>query len=163
MSDIIHKILIYIDGTEPAVLAAHYAVCLAKMLHAELSALFVVNTKALGTLVKSRIFLEDEETEYHNDLNADADRYLNHIKTIGQAKGIDITLINESGSVSGEIKRCVKENNIDLLIIGELSKIRSRRDQFYDETERAMRSVPCSVLIVKDEDRIWDLYDHLLC
>ena len=162
MSDIIRNILVYIDGTEHSVVAAHYAVCLAKTLHTELSALFVVNTQALGTLVKSRIFLQDEEEEYRRDLNADAERYLKHVHTIGQAKGIDINLINKSGSVSGEIKNCVKENDIDLLIIGELSRIKSRRDQFYDETERAMRSVNCSVLMVKDEDRVWDIYDKLL-
>ena len=161
MSDIIRKILVYVDGTEHAVLAAHYAVCLSKTLNAELSALFVVNTQALGTLVRSRIFLEDEEMEYRNELNADADRYLHHVKAIGQEKGLDITLMSESGSVSGEIKKCVKENDIDLLVIGELSRIQSRRDQFYDETERAMRSVPCPVLIVKDEDRVWEMYDCL--
>jgi nucleotide-binding universal stress UspA family protein len=55
----------------------------------------------------------------------------------------------------------VKDDEIDLLIIGELSHIRSRRDEFYDETERAMREVPCSVLIVKDEDRVWELFDSL--
>ncbi|RPH99356.1 MAG: universal stress protein, partial [Calditrichaeota bacterium] len=137
-------------------------VCLTKILDAELSALFVVNTQALGTLVRSRIFLEDEEMEYRNDLNTDAERYLNHVKTIGQLKGLNINLIRESGSVCSEIKRCVKEKNIDLLIIGELSRIQSRRDQFYDETERAMRSVPCSVLIVKNEEWVWDMYNRLL-
>ena len=162
MSDIIRNILVYIDGAEHTVLAAHYAVCLAKTLHAELSALFVVNTQALGTLVKSRIFLEDEEMEYRNDLQADAERYLHHVEKIAQAKGVSIKLVNVSGSVSGEIKKYVKEHNIDLLVIGELSRIQSRRDQFYDETERAMRSVPCSVLMVKDEDRVWEMYDHLL-
>ncbi|MBN1464744.1 universal stress protein [candidate division KSB1 bacterium] len=162
MSDIIRRILVYVDETEHAVLAAHYAVCLAKTLDAELSALFVVNTQALGTLLKSRIFLEDEEMEYRTDLSADAERYLNHVKTIGQTKGVEIALINTSGSVSNEIKKCVKERDIDLLIIGELSRIQSRRDQFYDETERAMRSVPCSVLMVKDEEHVWKIYDRLL-
>jgi len=162
MSDIIRSILVYIDGTEQSVVAAHYAVCLAKTLNTELSALFVVNTQALGTLVKSRIFLQDEEAEYRRDLNADAERYLKHVQTIGQAKGVDIKLLNKSGSVSGEIKKCVKENDIDLLIIGELSRIKSRRDQFYDETERAMRSVSCSVLMVKDDERVWSMYDNLL-
>ncbi len=162
MSDITRNILVYIDGTENTVLAAHYAVCLAKTLHAEITALFVVNTKALNTLVKSRIFLEDEEMEYRNDLRADADHYLNHVHKIGQAKSIDIKLVNESGSVSTVIKNYIKEHNIDLLVIGELSKIQSRRDQFYDETERVMRSAPCSVLMVKDEDRVYEIYDRLL-
>jgi hypothetical protein len=42
-----------------------------------------------------------------------------------------------------------------------LSRIRSRRDEFYDETERAMRTVACSVLIVKDEDRVWEMFEAL--
>lgn len=162
MSDVIRNILVYIDGTENTVLAAQYAVCMAKTLHAELTALFVVNTQALNTLVKSRIFLQDEEMEYLGDLKADAEHYLHHVQRIAQAKGIDIKLVNESGSVSSVIKNYVKEHKIDLLVIGELSRIQSRRDQFYDETERAMRSVPCSVLIVKDEDRVWEMYDCLL-
>ena len=161
MSEIVRRILVYIDETEHAMVAAHYAVCLAKTLGAHLSALFVVNTQALGALVKSRIFLEDEEMEYRTDLRADAERYLRHVHSIGKAKNVPIDLINISGSVSVEIKKCIKEKNIDLLIIGELSKIQSRRDQFYDETERAMRSVPCSVLIVKDGDRVYPIYDHL--
>ena len=66
-----------------------------------------------------------------------------------------------SGSVQQEIRKYVQENEIDLLVIGELSRVRSRRDEFYNEAERAMRSVSCSVLIVKDEDRVWELYDTL--
>jgi len=52
-------------------------------------------------------------------------------------------------------------DEVDLLVIGELSRIRSRRDEFYDEAERAMRNVGCSVLIVKDEDKVWEMYQSL--
>ena len=51
---------------------------------------------------------------------------------------------------------------MDLLVIGELARVRSRREGFYDESERAMRTVPCSVLIVKDEDHVADMYDELV-
>ena len=52
-------------------------------------------------------------------------------------------------------------SDVDLLVVGELSRIRSRRDEFYDEAERAMRNVSCSVLIVKDEDKVWEMYQSL--
>jgi hypothetical protein len=39
--------------------------------------------------------------------------------------------------------------------------VRSRRDELYDEADRAMRSVTCSVLVVKDEERVLQLYDSL--
>jgi len=61
-----------------------------------------------------------------------------------------------------EIKSVVTEQEIDLLIIGELSHIRSRRDEFFNEAERAMRFSPCSVLIVKDEEKVWNMFDQLV-
>ena len=65
------------------------------------------------------------------------------------------------GSVHQEVVKVVKEEGVDLLVIGELSRIRSRRDEFYDENERAMRAVPCSVLIVKDEDNVWEHFNAI--
>ena len=66
------------------------------------------------------------------------------------------------GSVHKEIVEAVESEGIDLLVVGELARIRSRRDEFYDESERAIRTVSCSVLIVKDEDRVWEIYESLV-
>ncbi len=76
-------------------------------------------------------------------------------------KGVSIVKKLRKGSVNKEIVNAVNEDEVDLLVIGELSRIRSRRDEFYDESERAMRAVTCSVLIVKDEDRVWEMYESL--
>jgi len=158
----IRRILIYVDGTEEAITAAQYAVCLAKSTGADLHALYVINTRALNDLVKARIFLDSEEEEYHHDLESDAERYLMHVDKLSSRKGVSATLEKRSGTVHQEIKKYAEEIDADLLLIGELSHVRSRRDEFYHETERAMRLVHCSVLMVKDEERVWDLYDALL-
>ncbi|MBA7648099.1 hypothetical protein ES703_55879 [subsurface metagenome] len=155
----IRKIMVYIDGTEQAITAAQYAILLSRATGAELTALYIVNTRALSDLVKAHIFLEAEQEEYQRDLDADADRYLNHVRTLARQKGLAIETISASGTVHQEIKNKVIENEIDLLVLGELSHIRSRRDELYNEAERSMRSVPCSVLIVKDEDRVWELFE----
>jgi nucleotide-binding universal stress UspA family protein len=151
-----------VDGTEEAITAAQYAVCLAKSTGADLHALYVINTRALNDLVKARIFLDSEEEEYHHDLESDAERYLMHVDKLSSRKGVSATLEKRSGTVHQEIKKYAEEIDADLLLIGELSHVRSRRDEFYHETERAMRLVHCSVLMVKDEERVWDLYDALL-
>ena len=161
MNGPIKKILVYVDGTESSITAAQYAVVLSRATGAELAALYVVNTRALEDLLKARIFIEAEEQEYKRDLEADASRYLNHVRSLARKKGQAVEAVSVSGAVQQEIKRYVQENEIDLLVIGELSHVRSRRDEFYNEAERAMRSVSCSVLIVKDEDRVWELYDTL--
>lgn len=156
------RILVYIDGTEQSITAAQYAICLASFCRAELFALYVVNTKAMEDLLKARIFLKDEQMEYEHDMEADAQRYLNFVDELAIKKGVTIIKNSARGSVHTEIANAVNEGSIDLLIIGELARIRSRRDELYDETERAMRVVPCSVLIVKDEEKVQEMYQSLV-
>jgi len=161
MSRPIRKIMVYIDGSEQSITAAQYAIVLAKTLGSELYALYVVDTRALAELVKSHIFLDSEQDEYRRDLEGDATRYLNHVRELARRKGVAVTTEKSSGAVNVEIKNKVTEFGIDLLVIGDIPQIRSRRDELYNETERAMRSVPFPVLIAKGEDRIWDLYEAL--
>jgi nucleotide-binding universal stress UspA family protein len=158
----IKKIMVYIDGTEQSLTAAQYAICLCRATGAELTALFIVNTRALNDLLKARIFLAEEQEEYRRDLESDADKYLNHVRTMARQKGLAIETVSTSGTVHQQIKTKVSELDIDLLVIGELSRIRSRRDELHNEAERAMRNVACSVLIVKDEDRVWEMYEQMV-
>lgn len=161
MNDPIRKILVYIDGTEQSIAAAQYALCLSRASGAQLTFFYVINTKALDELLKVRIFLKEEQIEYEHDLEEDAQRYLNHVKELARSKGISVETRSTMGNPNQEIVKLVRDEGFDLLVIGELSRIRSRRDEFFDETERAMRAVPCSVLIVKDEDRVWELFESL--
>jgi nucleotide-binding universal stress UspA family protein len=161
VSNPIKKIMVYIDGTEQSVTAAQYAICLASSSGAELVACYVVNIRAMEDLLKARIFLQDEQVEYEHDMEADSERYLNYVNDLAAKKGVSITKKQSRGSVHKEIVDIVNKEQIDLLIVGELSRIRSRRDEFYDETERAIRMVNCSVLIVKDQDKVWEMYESL--
>lgn len=162
MSNPIKKIMVYVDGTEQSVTAAQYAICLASSSGAELIAYYVINTRAVEDLLKARIFLKDEQVEYEHDMEADAERYLNYINELASKKGVSVIKKRSRGSVHKEIVDSIEADDVDLLVIGELSRIRSRRDEFFDETERAMRAVSCSVLIVKDEDRVWEMYESLV-
>jgi nucleotide-binding universal stress UspA family protein len=161
VSNPIKKIMVYIDGTEQSVTAAQYAICLAASTGARLIACYVVNIRAMEELLKARIFLRDEQVEYEHDMEADAERYLNYVNDLAAKKGLSIIKKQSRGSVHKEIVNIVNQEKIDLLIVGELSRIRSRRDEFYDETERAIRMVNCSVLIVKDQDKVWEMYESL--
>jgi nucleotide-binding universal stress UspA family protein len=154
--------MVYVDGTEQSVTAAQYAICLASFSSAELIAYYVINTRAVEDLLKARIFLKDEQVEYEHDMEADAERYLNYINELAIKKGVSVIKKRSRGNVHREIVDSVEADDVDLLVIGELSRIRSRRDEFFDETERAMRAVSCSVLIVKDEDRVWEMYESLV-
>lgn len=157
MNSPIKNILVYVDGTESSISAAMYAIALSKSTGAALTALYVINTRALNDLVKARIFLKEEEVEYHQDLELDAKRYLNHVTKLAEQKDVPIKTKSLSGTIHREIKLEVKENDYDLLVLGGISSIRSRRDEFFNETDRAMRSVSCPVLIIKDDS--WDVFE----
>ncbi len=161
MSGPIERVLVYVDGTEGSITAAQYAVCLSRATNAQLVALYVINTRALDDLVRSRIFLQAEQEEYKRDLEVDAERYLNHVIELARKKGQAIETVSKSGAPHQEIKNIIAEQRIDLLVLPELARIRSRRDALFDEVERAMRNVSCTVMIVKDEERVWELYESL--
>ncbi|MBN1309506.1 MAG: universal stress protein [Chitinispirillaceae bacterium] len=162
MRPIIERIMVYVDGSEQSVTAVEYALCLARATGASLSALYVINTRALDELVKASIFLRSEQEEYSRDIEADAQRYCNLVKDMARGKGVPVDTLCAKGSVHQEITAMIKERSIDLLVIGELSRMHSRRDELYDDTERAMRLSSCSVLIVKDGDRVSGLFDEMV-
>ena len=53
MSKPIKTMLVYIDGTEQAVTAAQYAICLASFTDADLIAQYVINTGAVQDLLRT--------------------------------------------------------------------------------------------------------------
>jgi nucleotide-binding universal stress UspA family protein len=153
--------LVYLDGSEDSVTAAMAAIALAKRLEATLTAMYVVNTRALQDLVKARIFLDIEEQEYRRDIEGDAQRYLNHVEHLGKQKGVPVIPIKASGTVHTEVRSYLEEHRIDLLVLGGISEIHSRRDELLSETDRMMRTAPCPVLVVRDNDTVWDMYESL--
>lgn len=161
MTEPFKHMLVYLDGSEDSVTAAMAAIALAKRLDASLTAMYVVNTRALQDLVKARIFLDIEEQEYRRDIEGDAQRYLNHVERMGKQKGVPVVSVKKSGTVHTEVRTFLQENHIDLLVLGGISDIHSRRDELLSETDRMMRTAPCPVLVVRDNDTVWDMFESL--
>lgn len=155
------NMLVYLDGSEDSVTAAMAAIVLAKRLGATLTAMYVVNTRALQDLVKAKIFLDVEEQEYRRDIEGDAQRYLNHVEQMATKKGVPLIPVKTSGTVHTEVKKYLQEHGIDLLVLGGISGIHSRRDELLSETDRMMRTASCPVLVVRDNDNIWEMFESL--
>lgn len=154
------NILVYIDSSESALAAAMHAVLLAKELGSRLTGLYVVDTKSVSDLVKARIFVDVERELYEADLKGDAERYLNHVRKLALRKGVDIEAVTLQGSISQEVRSYIKGNGIDLLVMGGVSEIRSRRDEMLTETDRLLRTAPCPVLLVRDDSGIWESFEE---
>ena len=123
----IGRILVSIGGNERSLLAAQYAVALARLLGAELVAVYVVDTKILAGLLKARIFVRMEEMDYARDLEEDGRRYLNHVRDLAEAKGVTVSTVLEKGEVHTIVTAKARETGADLLVMGELDTPASDR------------------------------------
>lgn len=154
-------ILVYLDGSEGSLSAAMYSIMLAKSTNANLHALYVVNTKALGDLLNAHIFIDMEKNEYLEDLVKDSERHLRHMKKLALSKDCEVTVLSVEGAPHTEVMKYIKENNIDLLLLGSINTIHSRREELVSETDRMLRTSPCPVLVVKDDEEIWDKFEEI--
>ncbi|MFH1213975.1 MAG: universal stress protein [Candidatus Neomarinimicrobiota bacterium] len=158
---LISKILLFTDGSEGSIYAAKYGIVLAKNTGAELKAIYVVNIDLLKQLERARIFVKVEELDYERDLEEDGRNYLRHITELAAHKGLRIETELLKGTVHKIAIQKVEEWDADLLIMGELEPILSRSDTFHDETELIFRKARCSVLVIKDSERIDKIYETL--
>jgi nucleotide-binding universal stress UspA family protein len=157
----IKKIMVFIEGNEASLLAAQYAVSLAKIGGGKIIAVYVVDVKTLNDLLRTRIFVRMEETDYERDLEEDGKRYLDQVQGLAEAKGVAVTTLLEKGDVHSIVVRKVKELGADILVMGELETPRSRRDCYYSEGERIFREARCPVLVVKGDEEVSALYDSM--
>ncbi len=156
------RILVYLDGSEGSMTAAMYAILLAASSKASLHAVYVVNTKALGDLVRSRILIDQEKSEFLSDLQKDAARHIRHTERLASSKDVAITTASIEGSPHKEIVSYIKNNDIDLLVLGSVNVIRSRRDELTSENDRMLRTSPCPVVVVRDsDDNIWQQFEEV--
>jgi len=155
------KIMIFVEGSQESILAAQYAVCMAKWLDCTLVAAYVVDIKTLEELTKAKIFIKMEEMDYEKSLEEDGIRYLNYVKNLAESKGVFIDTEILKGEIHTEIIRKIEQDDIDLLIMGELEEPESRRDFYYNEGERTFRHSPCPVIVVKSRDEIKWMYENL--
>lgn len=155
------KILVYLDGSEGSMDAYMYAVLLAKAVRAKLHAVYVVNTKALNDLVRSRIFLDKESSVYLEDLRKDASRHIRHAERVARSKGLTVTTSTLEGSPHKAVQDYIKENGIGLLVLGQADEIRSRRDELTSESDRMLRTVSCPVLMVRGQDELWSDFEEI--
>ena len=161
MPSAIKKIMVTIAGADISIVTAKHGISVAKMLDSELNVLYVVNMKALEDLLRANVFVEEEEIEYEKELEEQGNRYLDNIKQLALEKGVKVNTILAKGIIHEEIIKKIQELDIDMLVMGELKELTSRRDSFYDEGERIFREAKCPVLVVKDAQRVEKIFNSL--
>jgi len=150
MKALISNIVTAITGSDASILAAKYAIVLAKLYHCKLSAVYVVDTATIKQLTLSKIFIQEESVEYEESLQANGERYLSFVEELARAKGVKIERELRKGAVYTEILTVADERKADLIVLGGWEKDRSARDIISHAHREIMVNAKCSVLLVKE-------------
>jgi len=138
-----------------------YAIALAKVFNARLSAMFVVNERLLHELLKSNVLVEIEARSYEKDLEDQGKRFLERIRSMAEKKGVVCDAAILKGIVHEEIIKQANALNPDMLVMGELREVLSLKETFYDEGERIFREAPCPVVVVKNASLVEKFYNEI--
>ncbi|MCK9594942.1 MAG: universal stress protein [Candidatus Omnitrophica bacterium] len=157
----ITNIVVSVAGGPGSVMTAKYAIALAKVLNAGLTAIYVVDEKVLHELLKSRIFVEVEARVYERDLEQQGNVFLERVKKMSETKSVKCEGILLKGMISDEVTNKAKELNADILVMGDIKEPASRTDVYYDEGERILRKAGCSVIVVKDPSAVESFYKEI--
>jgi nucleotide-binding universal stress UspA family protein len=145
--------LVAVDGSEPAVKAADYALVITKGLNAELIAIHAVRTE--DVLYETRNMLTDIETLTTGDpilqkVKEDAQRWFNTIKEKSSANGIPIRmgLVISPAEIEDTIVDYADRENVDLIVIGG-GKSRLKERLLGSTTSRVASQIKHPILVAK--------------
>ena len=158
----IKNIVVSVAGSPASLVTVKYAIYLAKVLQAKLTAIYVVNERLLQELLKSRIFVEVEARDYERDLEEQGRLFLERIKKMAENKCVECACLLLRGTIHDEVVNKTRELEADMLVMGELKELLSRKEIFYDEGERIFREAPCPVVVVKNPTEVERLYKELI-
>ena len=99
-------------------------------------------------------------SEYLADLNKDAGRHIRHIEKLAKLKGVGVTGQIVEGLPSAQVVKYIKDHSVDLLVLGPVNMIRSRREELTSESDRMLRTAPCPVLVSRDDEKLWQMFEE---
>jgi nucleotide-binding universal stress UspA family protein len=147
---IISHIVAVVTGSDASILAAKYAIVMAKAYRCKMTAVYVVDTATIRQLTLSKIFIQEESQDYEKSLTANGERYLSFVEELARAKGVRIEREIRQGAVYTEILTVADDRKADLIVLGGWEKDRSPRDIISHAHREIMVNAKCSVLLVKE-------------
>jgi len=150
MKSLIQTIVVAVSGSEASINAAKYGIIMASLYRLRLVGVYVVDTATLRELLLSKIFVEDESSEYEKSLEDNGRRYLNYVQDLAAKKGVEMEKVMRRGAISTEIVEAAEEAGADLILLGGFEESKSIRDVLSRQRREIVRNAKCSVLVVKE-------------
>ncbi|AUB59290.1 universal stress protein UspA [Methanobacterium subterraneum] len=145
------KILIPTDGSEYSEKAGEYAIWIANQSFSQIMVLNVIDTSYLRSIPQKdlELSLEDQFKAEGNMAVQKFSKKLEESECNGKCKNILFNTLIKKGKPADEILKTIKEEKIDLVVIGASGKHGLNRLYPGSVTESVVRSASCPVLVVK--------------
>lgn len=146
---LLERILLVVDGSEPSVVAARFAVQLGAQLGTRITAAYVVDTATMDYLLQTRIFVSEEREEFEKDLERTGQRYLDYVTTIARNHGLSIETSLIKGSIHKTILDMARNLQVDAVVVGGWRRSITRKDATSVERQLILDDADCPVIVVK--------------
>ena len=163
-NELYKKILVPTDGSKDAEYAAHYGMSIARRYNAKVIACTIVDSK--DKILEKHITSLDEagrgrvlgETVAYSEaiikrlrqhLLDDAAKIAENVKEIADKKGVSAEIIVKDGKTTSEILKIVKNQNVDLIVLGSTGKSSISKLVVGSVSEKLASTAKCSVLVVR--------------
>jgi nucleotide-binding universal stress UspA family protein len=145
-----NKILLPTDGSENAKRAGKHAIWIADASGADILVLNVVEPyyPQISTLPNFREELYDELREEGKNAVESFKKELELKQCNGVCKTVKLTTKIKEGKAYMEITKAIKDENIDLVVLGASGRHGLDRFMLGSVTERVVREASCPVLVV---------------
>ena len=145
------KILLPTDGSEYSEKAGEHAIWIADKSFSQIIVLNVIDTSYLRSIPQHDLELSLEE-QFKAEGNMAVGKFskkLEESQCDGKCKNVQIISLIKKGKPADEILKTIKEEEIDLVVMGASGKHGLNRLYPGSVTERVVRSANCPVLVVK--------------
>jgi nucleotide-binding universal stress UspA family protein len=144
--DEIKRILIATDGSEYTKEAVSTGLRLAKILGADVTALYVIDQTSFVSFP-----IDSSIVSVYSLLENEGKRAVDEVKKEGELQGIKVTPVVVEGSPTRKIVEMAAD--FDLVVIGTLGRSALSKLFMGSVAERVTRYAPCPVLVVRNRKR----------
>jgi nucleotide-binding universal stress UspA family protein len=144
--DEIRKILIATDGSEYTKEAVSTGLHLAKILGADVTALYVIDQTSFVSFP-----IDSSIVSVYSLLENEGKRAVDEVRKEGEGQGVKVTPVVVEGSPTRKIVEMAVD--FDLVVIGTLGRSALSKLFMGSVAERVTRYAPCPVLVVRSRKR----------
>jgi len=138
------KVLIPIDGSDYSMRAAELGISVAKLLDAEITFLYVIDTVVLEQITK--ITARDD---VESDLKKDGEMYLKYVRGLAEKENMRTKTLLLKGRPFEQIVHLAKSLETNLIVMGTYGRKGAERILIGSVAERVIEYASCPVLVVR--------------